>query len=287
MALPPECDPDAQPPLPLPAAEGYAREAWRRAAAVDAGGLVVTRGMPYGAHRLQRYDVYAPRGARNRPVLVFWHGGGWTNGYREWVAFMAPHVCALGLVFVAPSYRLVPEVRLDGVVADALSALAHVVAQAGGFGGDATRLLLSGHSAGGHLAALAALRGTRQDAGLAACVRACLPVSAILDLHHPAPPPDSLEERVYTMTLGDPLDDARLSPVAWCAGNRVPFVLSVGERDTGRVLLSNRRAQALLELQEGASTLQVWEGADHFATHLALDSAAHPWYRALQALAER
>ena len=56
--------------------------------------VAAVRDVPYGPHRLHRFNVFAPRGARNAPVLVFWHGGGWTHGYRDYATFMAPHVVA-------------------------------------------------------------------------------------------------------------------------------------------------------------------------------------------------
>lgn len=273
MSADPPSD-DGQPPLPFEAARIYARtvtEWGRRPLPPD---VTAWHGLAYGDHPAQRLDVYAPRGARAAPVLVFWHGGGWTNGYREWVAFMAPHVVRRGLVLVAPSYRLVHQARLPAACDDCVAALGAVRAHAGAWGADAQRLYLSGHSAGGHLAALTALR--------AGGVRGCLPISAILDLHHPAPPPGSLEERVYTTVLADPDDDAVLSPLHWTCGNTVPFSLTVGERDSERVRHSNRRMAALLRLQPAPSELVVEAGLDHFATHTALADGDHPWYVRLQ-----
>lgn len=282
-------DPDHQMPLPFPAAEAYGRQAMAWAREPAPSDMVVARDLAYGPHRLHRYDLFAPAQARHAPVLVFWHGGGWTNGYRDYVRFMAPHVVRLGLVLVAPSYRLAPEHRLPAAFDDGLLALQHISANVQRWGGAPQRLLLAGHSAGGHLAALIALReADRVRAGLAAdAVRACLPISAIMDLHHPAPAPGSLEERVYTMVLSEPSDDAAMSPLCWTAGNRVPFVLSCGERDSERVLRSNRRMAALLGLQQARVALRVMPGEDHFQTHLALRDPQHPWYRRLAQLAQK
>lgn len=269
---------DGQPPLPFEAARVYARtvEGWAREPLPE--DVVARRGLAYGTHPAQRVDVYAPRAVRAAPVLVFWHGGGWTNGYREWVAFMAPHVVRRGMVLVAPSYRLVHEARLPAACDDAAAVLPFVREHAAQWGADTQRLYLSGHSAGGHLAALTALR--------TGGVRGCLPVSAILDLHHPAPPPGSLEERVYTTVLADPDDDTVLSPLHWTRGNTVPFSLTVGEADSERVRRSNRRMAALLRLQPAPCELVVEAGLDHFATHTALADGDHPWYGRLQRLVD-
>jgi arylformamidase len=232
----------------------------------------------YGEHRLQRYDVFAPKDAAPTPILIFWHGGGWTNGYRAYVHFMAQHVCALGITLIAPSYRLVSESKLPAAYDDALACLAHVHANAPAWGGDAQRILLSGHSAGGHLAALVALR---RQSPVHEAIRACLPISAIMDLHHPCPAPGSLEERIYQLVLRNPADDALLSPICWAAGNRIPFELNIGEHDSERVRISNRRLATLLQAQQIPVALHEHAGQSHFDTHTSLAQPAHPWYALL------
>lgn len=290
LVLSPADDPDAQLPLPFAAAVDYARTvmAWSREALPSR--VVATLGQAYGPHRLQHFDVYAPAGAQQAPVLVFWHGGGWTNGYREWVRFMAPHVTALGLVLVAPSYRLVTEQPFPAAPDDALALLAHLQQALPRWGGRPRGWLLSGHSAGGHMAALTALRRNAwARAGLAPDqVGGCLPISGIMDLHDPQPAAGSLEERVYTTVLRglDPSQDAVFSPLYWSAGNAVPFDLSFGQHDSARVQRSNRRLLPLLQAQGAPVVLTQAPEQDHFQTHLALRDPAHAWYGRLRLMAD-
>ena len=279
-------DPDHQPPMPFQAAEDYAQTVMGWAQESLPSSIVATQGQAYGTHRLQRYDVYAPAGARNAPVLVFWHGGGWTNGYRDYNRFMAPHVVGLGMVLVTPSYRLVPAEPLPAAVHDAVTLLQVLQRDLPALGGDASRLFLGGHSAGGHLATMATLRqDLHRAAGLpTGIVRGCLPISGIMDLHHPAPAPGSLEERIYTMVLRNPAEDAAMSPLCWAVGNTVPMLLTVGASDSERVRLSNARLEALLALQPGPVQRQVLEGHDHFRTHTMLRDPANAWYQHLYQL---
>lgn len=281
-------DPDNQPPLPFQAADDYAHTVMAWALEPLPEHVVATRNLSYGPDRLHRYNVFAPRGVRNAPVLVFWHGGGWTNGYRDYVHFMAPHVTRLGMVLVAPSYRLAPAHPLPAALDDALALLKTLVNTVADLGGAPDRLYLSGHSAGGHLAMLAALRSAeRRRAGIPAqAVRACLPISGIMDLYHPAPPAGTLEERVYTMVLRDPAEDGVMSPLCWTVGNTLPVLLGFGDRDSERVMKSNRRLAALLQLQDGPVASRVQAGHDHFQTHTSLKDAAHPWYADLQRLVQ-
>ena len=288
MPLPFEADPDHQMPMPFPAAEDYAQDVMRWARELNTTGMNIQRDVAYGPHRLHRYNVFSPPHAANAPVLVCWHGGGWTNGYRDYVTFMARHIVRMGCVLVAPSYRLVAEAPLPAAFDDSVQMLAHLAQHSAQWGGAPNRLLLSGHSAGAHLAALVALRvADRSRAGVPdAAVRACLPISGIMDLHHPAPEPGSLEERVYTLVLDDALQDAVMSPICWTAGNRVPFDLSCGEHDSERVRRSNRRMAVLLKLQPAQVSLHVEPGQGHFQTHTSLRDARHPWYRRLASMIE-
>jgi acetyl esterase/lipase len=270
-----------QPPLPFAAAQAYADQVTAWARSMPTTGLRVQRDLAYGPHPAQRCDFFAPESAQRAPILVVWHGGGWTNGDREWVHFMAPAVAAIGMVLVAPGYRLAHEARLPAAADDAAEVIRWLRPQAAPWGGDADRLYLAGHSAGGHLAALTALR-----AGPEHGIRGCLPISAIMDLQHPAPPPGSLEERVYTMVLADPQDDASMSPLCWCAGNRIPFDLSWGEMDSERVRRSNTRMHRLLQQQAAPVQATMIAGADHFTTHTGLIDAGHDWYRRLQRMVD-
>jgi len=287
MTIPAFVDPDHQSPMPFQAAEDYAVTVMTWAQEAEPDDVGATRDLTYGTDRLQRYDVYAPRGARNAPVLVFWHGGGWTNGYRDYVRFMAPHVTRLGMVLVAPSYRLAPAHRMPAAINDCLAVLARLSRNISAQGGAADRFYLSGHSAGGHLAAMTALRHDRwTDAGVPVdAIRGCLPISGIMDLYHPAPVAGILEERIYTTVLADPDEDAVMSPMCWSAGNRVPLLLSHGECDSERVIRSNRRLHALLQLQGGPVRHVVQGGRDHFQTHADLQLCDHPWYESLRQMA--
>jgi arylformamidase len=282
MPLDLQDDPDTQMPMPFAAADDYARQvmAWSRG--LDTTGMQVMRNLAYGPHRLHRLDIFTPEDVFNQanfaPIVVFWHGGGWTNGYRGYNDFLAPLVTKLGCILVSPSYRLVGEAKFPAALDDARAALDFVAQNATQWGGSARRIILAGHSAGGHIAAYTALRG--QHMGLA--VHACLPISGIMDLHHPAPVPGSLEERVYTMVLHAPDDDALYSPISWTAANQVPCVLTVGERDSERVRRSNARMARLLAQGDTPASLLMLPQADHFATHMGLRQSGDPWWGVLK-----
>lgn len=105
-------------------------------------------------------DVYAPaRGTApaDRPVVVFFYGGGWEDGDRAMYRFVGAELAAHGIVAVIPDYRLYPEVVFPAFMQDAAHAVAWARDHAAQFGGDPQRLFLMGHSAGGQIATLLAL----------------------------------------------------------------------------------------------------------------------------------
>jgi acetyl esterase/lipase len=275
----------AQPPFPVPAAAGYS-DAALAASAGPFPGVRAERDIAWGPQPWQRFDIFSPAGApaKKRPVLVFFHGGGWQNGYKEWCGFMAPAVAALGGVLVASTYRLAPEHRFPAAVLDCLAALKAACAAVPQHGGDPERLFVAGHSAGGHLAAMTALRPDLVDG--VQPIKAVLPVSGILDLRHPDPRPGSLEAMVYERVLARPRDDTEASPACWADRARVPFILSWGQNDTDRVRASNRLMAERLAAAGAPHETHIFPGLDHFATHLVLRDPAHPWYATLGRLME-
>jgi acetyl esterase len=103
--------------------------------------------------------------AGKAPTVVFFHGGGWVAGDLEthdrqarWLAIET------GAVVVSVDYRRPPETRFPGAFEDAFAAVQDVARRIAEFGGDASRLGVAGDSAGGNLAAAAAI--ACRDAGI-------------------------------------------------------------------------------------------------------------------------
>jgi acetyl esterase/lipase len=112
--------------------------------------------LAYGEGPRQRLDVYAPRNAHNRPIVIFWYGGSWKHGNKANYRFVGAALAARGFVTVLPDYRLHPAVTFPAFCEDAAHALAWVEEHAAEFGGDPHRIVLMGHSAGAHIAAFIA-----------------------------------------------------------------------------------------------------------------------------------
>lgn len=125
-------------------------------AALPAGARVL-RDIGYGPDPAQRYDVYAPAGARNLPILVMVHGGAWRTGDKDNPGLAAPKAAywlPRGYVLVVINYRLLPAAAPAVQAGDVATAIAHLQRHASEWGGDPARTVLMGHSAGAHLVAL-------------------------------------------------------------------------------------------------------------------------------------
>lgn len=113
--------------------------------------------IPYASSERHTLDVYVPEGASRRPVVVFWYGGMWIKGAKEWYRFVGAALANAGYVAVLPDYRLYPEARFPAFIEDGAQAVKWVREHAAEFGGDPDAIFLMGHSAGAHLAASLAL----------------------------------------------------------------------------------------------------------------------------------
>ncbi len=235
----------------------------------------------FGPDYYQKLDVYLPpdAAARDLPVLLFFHGGAWAHGYKEWNGFMAPGIVETPAVFVSASYRLVPEHKFPAALDDAFAALAWVRDNIADHGGDPVRIHVAGWSAGGTLASLITLRrdlyGGHRLTG--DTVKACFPSSSTFQVRRDAPAPGNRGIDYAEFLLQRPEDDAAASPINYVDGNTTPFFISHGDADFPHVELSSLAMVAALEKAGSPVRYRVYEGVDHYANNLATQDPGHDW----------
>lgn len=97
-----------------------------------------------------KLDVHHPVDTAGLPVIVWFHGGGLTGGNR----FIPSQLQEQGYVVVAPNYRLLPKAQISDCIDDAAAAVAWTFANIDKYGGDPSKIFVSGHSAGGYLTSM-------------------------------------------------------------------------------------------------------------------------------------
>jgi acetyl esterase/lipase len=98
-------------------------------------------------------DIYYPANRKNFATIIWFHGGGLTEGNKEFPQALKDK----GVCIVAVSYRLYPKVKAPKYIEDAATAVAWVLNNIKNYGGDTTLVFVSGHSAGGYLSLMVGL----------------------------------------------------------------------------------------------------------------------------------
>jgi len=198
---------------------------WADRSAAARAALACELDIAYGPDPGERLDLF-PAATPDAPVLVYIHGGYWRALDKRDASFIAPPFVAAGALVVVPNYALCPGSSIDEIVRQQRAALAWVWRHAAGHGGDPGRIVVAGHSAGGHLAAmmLATDWPTFDPALPAALVKGALSLSGVFELeplrHAPFLAPD--------LKL-DAAAAERLSPIALAAPKRPLFALVGGD----------------------------------------------------------
>lgn len=246
-------------------------------------------------------DLYLPEGApRPLPVLLWLHGGGWRYGDRRLAPDLSRYFAQAGFAMLAIEYRLSTQALFPAQIQDVMSALRWTRAGAAQHGLDPERVGLIGSSAGGHLAALAALAppGRFDPPGAAAApppgrVRAVVvgyaPTDFLqIDPHRPPEGtvsddpehlglPRSIRSSAQagsfeSLLLGAPIETCpsrvqEANPAAYAAAGAPPFLILHGLSDTAVPPHQSELLYDALKAAGSAVTLGLIEGLGHGFLH--------------------
>lgn len=235
---------------------------------LGAANLIETANVPrtevaYGDGPRQRYDVYPaldsagqPRTAP-APLVIFVHGGSWESGDKRGYAWVGEALAQLGYVAVLVNYGLMPETRFPDFVDDAARAVAQIRRNAAAYGGDTARVVLMGHSAGAHIAALVAYdtrylaRYGTTPAMLHGFIGLSGPYDFVLDT--------KLLQRTFA---GSPQREHDAMPVHFVTSASPRTLLVMGEDDR-TVNPRNTRSLAAALRRAGAPVDELWVPGTH------------------------
>lgn len=214
-----------------------------------------------------KLDIYRRRGDDvPRPVLLQVHGGAWLFGSKNEQGLpLMRHLAARGWICVSASYRLSPRATFPDPLLDLKQAIRWVRENIAAFGGDASQIVLTGGSAGGHLAALTALTANRPEyqpgfEGVDTSVLACVPVYGVYDFTNRHKHFDRIFEGMLTRLImkksraQDPGAYEAASPLSQVHPDAPPFFVIHGEQDS---LVPVREARRFVESLRAVSRAPV------------------------------
>ena len=217
-------------------------------------------GIAYGSDARQQLDIYAPLGRTEtaHPVLIFFHGGSWRDGEREGYGFVGRAFASRGFVTVIADYRKAPKVRFPAFVQDTAATIAWVHTNIAKHDGDPECIFLMGHSAGAHIAMMAAL----DPQWLAAKELKPDVIKGVIGL---AGPYDflPLTSESSKIALGQWPDLTETQPITYVRADAPPLLLLTGDKDT---VVKPRNSQALADkiaALGGQPRLKIYSGVDH------------------------
>ncbi|MAK98360.1 MAG: alpha/beta hydrolase [Citromicrobium sp.] len=223
----------------------------------------------FGKHG-QTLDVWRPaeQSAKPRPVIVFFHGGGWVKGDRDAYAFVGRAFASRGYTVVIPDYRKVPDVRFPAFIEDGAEAVRWTRENIAQFGGDPDRIALAGHSAGAHTAVTLALdprwltaAGVEPDA-----VKAAIGLSGPYDFY-----PFDKKRSIDAMSQWPEPRDTQ--PIAFARADAPPMLLVTSSKDTVVRPYNTENLTAKLRELGAPVESENYEGLSHEEVVMALSKA--------------
>jgi arylformamidase len=248
---------------------------WASSSAAARTSLKGSLDLPYGEGPGETLDVF-PASDPSAPVLVYIHGGYWRSLDKSDSSMVAPAFVDKGVCVVLPNYALCPgtaeqPVRVADIALQMVRALEWTWRNIAAHGGDPSRITVSGHSAGGHLAAmLLACDWKAVSPDLPAqLVRNAFSISGVHDLR----PLQHAPFLADALRLTD-AEALRLSPAFWPAPKPGQLYTVAGSEESEEFIRQN----ALMRKAWGPAAVPVSEvlpGLDHFAVVDALADPAH------------
>lgn len=255
----------------------------RRPRLVSSAGLRIEQGICYHPQpapnsSLQSLDIYAAESEPGQadtgkdaayPVVVFMHGGGWRASDKNDPLSVHANVCKAlalrGLVVVNVNYRLSPQVKHPEHARDAAYAFRWVRENIRNYRGDPESIFLSGHSAGGHLAALISLDPEYlRDVGLSnEPVKGVIGICGVYNLVHFAGRNWMAEHLMTRAAFGNQDDRAAASPLNHVRASAPPFLLINAQHDE-RLEEEAEELAFLLRMEGVVAETAVVPGTNHF-----------------------
>ena len=228
-------------------------------------GYHVHRDIPYGAGPRHRLDLYVPDALQApAPVVLFFYGGAFQAGRKGEYRVVGEGLASKGIIVAIADYRIHPEVRFPDFLKDGAKAFATLRGLVTRYGGDAQRIFLAGHSAGGHIAVMLAVnpRYLEDENIETSTIRGVIGIAGPYDFL-------PITDRTLIEIFGGSTRP-ETQPINFITGKKPPMLLATGAED-GRVQIKSTRNLSA-RLREAGSEVEeiVYPGVGHMGIILAL-----------------
>ncbi len=234
--------------------------------------------LEYGTSYLEKLDLFFPEGP-SKALLVFIHGGYWRSLDKNDFSFLAPAFTKQGITVATINYGLAPQLRIDDIVRQSRVAITWLAQNARRYGADANQIYVSGHSAGGHLAAMMAATHWSSVSTILPMdlIKGAICISGIYDLE---------PIRFTSVNQEVRLDEAavkRLSPALMQPSAKFPMLMAAGGDESDEF---KRQNKLLIERWSSATAMKdiPLPGTNHFSVVEELARAESPMHRAALAM---
>ena len=213
------------------------------------------------AHHLQ-LDVYAPRKIKEpKKVLIFVHGGNWIHGKKSIYRFYGKGMARKGIIGVVVNYRLSPYANYEGMANDVATAVAWVKNNCKAIGGDTNNIYISGHSAGGQIAALVATDNSYfEKQQMPNPIKGTVLIDAFgLDMYRYFSVSKNEGDTTYKKVFGnDPVTWKKASPAYHLKKDMPPFLMFLGGKTYPVIkLVNNEFYNEVIKYQPDAKLIMV------------------------------
>lgn len=212
--------------------------------------IICAKDIVYNKDHNTTLNVFAPANtAEPKEVLVFVHGGSWIHGKKSTYDFFGKGMARKGVVTVIIDYRLCPDAKYDGIAMDAATAVKWVHDNIAKFGGDPSQIYVSGHSAGGQVAALISTDNSYFDSlSVNNPIKGCILIDGFgLDMNYYLNATNFMRQTYTTVFTDDANNWIQGSPYYHMHKGMPQFLLFVGGRTYPSIKVMNKEFYASLK----------------------------------------
>jgi acetyl esterase/lipase len=214
----------------------------------------------------KQLNIFAPRKAGNYPVLIFYYGGSWRSGKKEMYNFLGNRLARRGVVAVIVDYPLNPEYQVPAMESAATNSVIWTAENIQAYGGNPDQIFVSGHSAGGHLASLVAVKDSNfEKLGKVNPLKGAVVIDpAGLDMYGYLMETSEGEGKKYTNAFTQDPEIWKLSsPIFFLEQGQIPMLILEGEETYPSIQAGRGRFMKEVESKNLPIELRIYPKKKH------------------------